>query len=206
MIETSESTPLSFPPDFPTERKIRGFKKLENGWHYGEGVAFEQSILDNAIALHQEVIHWAFFETDAFPGLNGEVVFTIYFDKHYLEFTLEPDDSVTFYQEKNGEEIYYQEGLSFQEAKVKIREFRKRVWRESESSTRYTMTTGYVDFRASHSRIQETIQESQSLVENAYLNQGERSVSIFENITRELPANHPFSGVSQQRYYRIATG
>lgn len=107
--------------NFPTERKIQGFKKLENGWHYGEGVALEQSILDNAIALHQEAIRLAFFETDAFPGFNGEVMFTIYFENHYLEFTLEPNGVVTFYREKDDEEICYQEGLSFEEAKAKIK-------------------------------------------------------------------------------------
>jgi hypothetical protein len=108
-----------------TERKFREFKELESGWHYGEGIAIEQSILDSAIALHQEAIRLAFFEADAFPGLNGEVMFTICFENHYLEFTLEPDGVITFYREKNDEELCYQEGLSFEEAKTKIGEFRK---------------------------------------------------------------------------------
>ncbi len=47
---------------------------------------------------------------------------TIYFDDHYLEFTLEPNGNVTFYQEKGDKEIAYQEGLSLQDAKAKIAE------------------------------------------------------------------------------------
>jgi hypothetical protein len=106
------------------EQKIQGFKGLKRGWHYGEGVSFEQSILDNAIALNRETISLGFLETDVFPGLNGEVVFTIYLDDHYLEFTLEPNGSITFCHEKGDKEISYQEGLSFQIAKERIRQFR----------------------------------------------------------------------------------
>ena len=72
-----------------TEKKIQSFKELESGWHYGEGVSIKQSVLDNAILLNQEAINQAFYETDAFPGLNGEVMVTIYSGEHYLEFTLE---------------------------------------------------------------------------------------------------------------------
>ena len=111
-----------------TERKIRGFRELERGWHYGEGVPIEQSTLDNAIVLHQEAVRLGFLETDAFPGLNGEVMFTIYLDDHYLEFILEPNGNVTFYREKSDEEISYQEGLSFQNAKEKIEQFRMEKW------------------------------------------------------------------------------
>lgn len=111
-----------------TVKKIHGFKKLEKGWHYGEGELFEDSILDNAASLIQEAFDLAFYTTDAFPGLNGEVICTIYYGDHYLEFILEPDDSITFSREKGDEEICYQEELSLQGAKEKIRQFRKEIW------------------------------------------------------------------------------
>lgn len=105
-------------------RKIQSFKELERGWSYGEGISIEQATLDNAIALNREAIRFGFLETDAFPGLNGEVMFTIYSDDHYLEFTLEAGGRVTFYHEKDNEEVSYQEELSFQDAKEKIEQFR----------------------------------------------------------------------------------
>ena len=110
---------------YPTERKLQEFKNLQNGWHYGEGVSFQQAIIDNTISLHQEAIRLTLFETNAFPGLNGEIMLAIYSGVHYLEFTLEPDDSVTFYREKDNEEICYQEELSLDKAKVKIEQFKK---------------------------------------------------------------------------------
>jgi len=154
--------------EFPTKSKIQSFKELKNGWHYGEGVSFGQSILDKAITLHQEAIRLALFETDAFPGLNGEVMFTIYFENHYLEFTLKPDDRVTFYREKKGEEVCYQEGLSFEEAKTKIGEFRKEIWKASASLIRGITTDVYKGSQVSPSIIQGTILEFQSSVENVY--------------------------------------
>ncbi|MEE9365455.1 MAG: hypothetical protein V3W44_02110 [Dehalococcoidales bacterium] len=105
-----------------TERKLRGLEELESGWHYGEGVPLGDSILDDAISLNREATNLGFSETDAFPGTDGEVMLTIYFDDHYLEFTLEPNGNVTFHQEKGDEEIAYQEGLSLQDAKAKIAE------------------------------------------------------------------------------------
>lgn len=120
--------------DYITVKKIRDFKKLEKGWHYGEGELFKDSMLDNAIALIREAFNLAFYTTDAFPGLNGEVLCTIYYGEHYLEFILEPDGSVIFSREKKGhessgeEEICYQEGLSLQDAKEKIGEFGKEIW------------------------------------------------------------------------------
>ena len=127
--------------DYSTEKKIRDFKKLEKGWNYGEGEPFNVSILDNAISLIHEAFNLAFYTTDAFPGLNGEVMCTIYHGEHYLEFILEPDGSVTFSHEKGEEEICYQEGLSLQDAKEKIEEFGKEIWNTYASSIRNTIMT-----------------------------------------------------------------
>ncbi len=117
-----------------TERKIRRFGEFEKGWHYGEGVSFEQSVLDNAIAMNQEAIRLGFYETDAFPGLSGEVMVTVYSSDHDLDFIFERDDSVTFCHEEGDKEICHEQGLSFQDAKVRIAEFRKNTWRQFGSS------------------------------------------------------------------------
>ncbi|MEZ4733902.1 MAG: hypothetical protein R3E79_42970 [Caldilineaceae bacterium] len=41
-----------------------------------------------------------FHETDAFPGLNGEVMVTVYQGSDYWEFTLEPTETITFVYEQ----------------------------------------------------------------------------------------------------------
>lgn len=106
-----------------TVKKIRSFKQLTQGWSYGEGKPFKDSILNDAISVIREAFNLGFNITDAFPGLDGEVMCTIYHEDHYLEFTLEPDGNVTFVREKSDDEICYLEGLSLQDAKEKIREF-----------------------------------------------------------------------------------
>lgn len=100
-----------------TERKIAGFKELDTGWHYGEGVGAEQVAVDHATSLNHEAVRNRLIETDAFPGINGAVMLTIYLSDDDLEFTVEPDGTITFYRERAGEEICYQEGLTVQEAR-----------------------------------------------------------------------------------------
>lgn len=103
-----------------TREKILGFRELEPGWHYGEGVSFEQPILKKAICLSQDAETNGFYN-NAFPGANGEIMLCVYHRKHYLEFTIEPSGSITFYWEENDEETCHQEGLSLQEAQTKIK-------------------------------------------------------------------------------------
>ena len=95
-----------------TERKIEGFQTKQYGWHYGEGVAFERATLDRAISLHREVLRQDSFRTNAFPGLRGQVLVTIYRGNHYLEFSVEPDGAVAFLHEVDDQEIDYREQLA----------------------------------------------------------------------------------------------
>ena len=110
MIRNSQVNAFFIPSDIstPTIEKIYDFKKLGNGWHYGEGIPFQESILDDAVSLIEETVKLAFYTTDAFPGLDGEIMCTIYYHDHYLEFTIESDSSVTFIRENGDEEICYQ--------------------------------------------------------------------------------------------------
>ncbi|MCP4683059.1 MAG: hypothetical protein GY864_12055 [Desulfobacterales bacterium] len=193
-------------PQHVTKKKIQSFKELKSGWHYGEAVPLEQSILDKAISLNREAIRLAFFETDAFPGLNGEVMFTIYYEGHYLEFTFEPDGSVTFYHEEADKEISYQQGLSFQDAKTKIKEFRKETWKASASLTESTMIAGYAGLPVLHLKTQEKIPASRLLVQSASASLTEPFAIISGSTIKELPANLPSFGSSQQKYYLTATG
>lgn len=108
----------------PTERKLEQFANLAEGWHYGEGRAIDAASLERALSFNQEAIRTITPETDAFPGLNGEVVFTAYPTDHYLEFTFEPDGTVIFCHEEADREICYEEGLPLQEAKARLEGFK----------------------------------------------------------------------------------
>lgn len=70
------------------EDKILSFKSLKKGWHFGEGVEFNESIIQKAILLNTEAKK-AGYRTNAFPGINGEVQVTCSFYELSLEFTIE---------------------------------------------------------------------------------------------------------------------
>lgn len=97
-----------------TIEKIQSFGNFTQGWSFGEGVPFAPSILLKAMQLIKTAHALGFADTDAFPGLNGEVMVTIYWGQDYWEFTIEPDETITFAYEKNDETIIYEEGLPFE--------------------------------------------------------------------------------------------
>ena len=107
----------------PTEGKIISFREFVPGWCYGEGVPFEKQIIDDALSLNQEALRIGFPTTDAFPGPNGEIMFTIYCGDHYLELTIEPGIGTTLVREQSGREVQHEQGLLLNDAKDRIRRF-----------------------------------------------------------------------------------
>lgn len=97
-----------------TLEKIQSFAHFEAGWSFGEGVAFAKNTLNKATQLAKTAHTLGFQETDAFPGLNGEVMVTVYQGNEYWEFTLEPTETITFVYERDEETITYEEGLPFE--------------------------------------------------------------------------------------------
>jgi hypothetical protein len=94
--------------------KIQSFAKLHPGWSFGEGIEFEPAILNKALQLAKTAHTLGFQETDAFPGLNGEIMVTVYQRDDYWEFTLSPKETITFVYEKGEETVVYEEGLPFE--------------------------------------------------------------------------------------------
>lgn len=119
--------------------KLKQFRAIQPGWHYGEGVNFTTETLANATRLADLAIGYGVDATDAFPGADGEVMVTLYHghNQYYLEFTVEPDGKVHFLFEEDGEEI--EEGtLDMPAAKERIRMFWRKLWSLSGSFTETT--------------------------------------------------------------------
>lgn len=87
-----------------TAEKIRSFRELPTGWHYGNGNAPSDETIQKALTLNSELALSGFSKTNAFPGIEGEIQVTAYHGPLYLEFTIEPDKGITFIYEHNGEE------------------------------------------------------------------------------------------------------
>lgn len=122
-----------------TIRKIEGFTRLPLGWHYGEGVPASRLIAQRAVLfLSRPTMVLGSVQTDAFPGINGEIQVTIYHGPTYLELTIEPNGSITFVREENDAETEYQQDLSSQEADERLSQFEREIWDSFGSSTTAT--------------------------------------------------------------------
>jgi hypothetical protein len=121
-----------------TLKKIDNFLYLEKGWHYGKGVSPSKETIAIAKKIAEQALSYI-FDTDAFPGIEGEIMVTVYHKEHYLEFTIESDGEITFVHEVNDEELVYKEGLKLQEAKIKLDDFCEKIWNISELSTESIM-------------------------------------------------------------------
>ena len=124
-----------------TRRKIESFRELEAGWCYGEGVAFDEKMLEVALKFNRFAAAQGFAETDAFPGTEGEIMYTVYLGEHYLEFTINPPDgSVDYLREWGDEEVESEEGLSLSDAEEKVSEFKDELCDSFDIFTASTMT------------------------------------------------------------------
>ncbi len=90
-------------------QKIEQFRNLDKGWHYNEGVPTTQEIARKAITL----IRNSPFDTDVFPGIDGEIMVTMYHKKHYWEYTIETYGKVTFVHQINNKDVAYDDHISF---------------------------------------------------------------------------------------------
>jgi len=95
-----------------TEEKIASFAELEAGWHYGRGNGVPREIIDAAVTLLFCFVMAGFKKTDAFPGVDGEVMVTAYDGDHAVSVTVERDRTYTISHEIGKEERLYEPGLS----------------------------------------------------------------------------------------------
>lgn len=133
-----------------TGKKILDFGKLKDGWNYGEGIPIQQKTIDSAIDLNNDIRSNGFLETDAFPGPDGSIMTTLYEGKDYLEFTIHPDESITYAREEDNKDIAFKENLSAQDAKNLINEFREEIWSSSDELTPFFTTSEFPDIKALH--------------------------------------------------------
>ena len=119
-IENFSSMPKYYGVDYNDSPKILEFEKLEEGWHYGEGTSIKKEIIEKALKLDKKAYDCGYFETDAFPGIDGEIVFTIYDENDYFEFIIENNGIVTYVHEYKDEKVCCESNVSFDKALEKI--------------------------------------------------------------------------------------
>jgi hypothetical protein len=189
-----------------TRLKIAEFANLKHGWCHGEGLPIKKQAIHRAEELFLFFIEKGIRKTNAFPCINGGAMVTGYLDNHYIEFTLEDDESVTYYYELNDEWTDYFDYLTLEQAKEcatkKIAEIKNEngLWQKSlgySAKNTTGMRTKNVS-KVPHSKHQ----TSQYFSANALLMKVVACVvtpkdSIAPSLTRQ------FVGNSMQNYYPI---
>lgn len=98
------------------KEQLLSYSLFKNGWNFGEGVVFDDKIINLAIDLSNVLIQkFGEKRVKPFPGSNGEILIRLYFPKDYYEFIIESDKTITFIYEKNNKEIEYKDNLSYDE-------------------------------------------------------------------------------------------
>jgi hypothetical protein len=183
-----------------TEEKILNFANLESGWHLGEGVPIDARAMCEACSLNALLLTQGFFETDAFPGLSGEVQLTADFNNDYFEFTREPNGEWSFIHEHSDDVITESYALNLTEVENIAGGLHERICNTSDL---YHENIGTNDTRG----LPALLSSHQAMVEYPLLNRTAsspfqiQSVLICEPIT-QAQGSRLFSGRSRMQSFQ----
>lgn len=191
-----------------TAAKILSFADFPVGWHYGEGAPIERQIIDTALDIFWRLSMLGFDETNAFPGIYGEVMVTAYRGAHYVELIAEADGSVSVLYERNDEEIYNEEHLEFSRALELLQKISEEIragetWSTSDFYTQTILTPTPIRI-ASRAWLSGTQVVAYPLSSGTALITGAATFAsmpdTFTPITSQ--GSHLYSGNLIDRYYR----
>ena len=178
--------------------KIKDFLNLEQGWCYGESKTFTEKDTGIAEQIATHLLSSGFNNLDAFPGLNGEIRVTAYFKTHYLEFTLESGNNITFLHENSNEELEYQENINLENCFKKIKELGS-LCNSYVLSTKDISTKNSKDSKVLHSDHLQTV-VSLFFVKNVPWKSVDKFASTSKIITLISAGNPPYSGYSASTF------
>jgi hypothetical protein len=142
-------------------------------------------------------------DTNAFPGISGEVMVTAYSDGHYIEAIVENDGSISLMHEFNDAEMFSKEHMLQADAIAKLRDILGEIWSTSAS---YTPNTSIITLRKTVSRVwlSEThpTAAEHPLFNVPVLTQPTLvfAATLDTIIPPQLPENHPFLGSLTKAY------
>lgn len=185
-------------PMAATDQKIRSFASLPLGWHYGNGAPAPESLIRIARNYHNLFLTLGFSETDAFPGIDGEIMVTAYRGKNCIELTVGLDRDFVVTHECGGQEKFHEHGLSEVEATEALGVITANIEQE-ECNTLYSFTSSITTHVLNNSRIwplkrQMTGAALQLFWSRAVPQQAEQFAPIYANSTQVLEASRQYFG------------
>lgn len=132
-----------------TDEKILDFADVTPGWHFGEGATISAAAIRDATKLHEAFLLNGFYETDAFPGLAGEIRVTAYHENQYFEFTREMNGGWSYICEIDGAVEEELENLSLEQVQGIIKTASNNLWNIYDISLGNIGIQGSEDFKVS---------------------------------------------------------
>jgi hypothetical protein len=125
-----------------TEKKIKSFSKLQQGWNYGFGAPFTDAQIKRSLDIHRFFIQLGISTTDAFPGMAGEISITGYKGEYYLEYTIINATTASFVARKGSALLARHLRIGFGEALKHLVDVVGAIWSTYGSLTQNTITIG----------------------------------------------------------------
>ncbi|MDQ3011199.1 MAG: hypothetical protein M3X11_10920 [Acidobacteriota bacterium] len=118
-----------------TREKLLSFACLHRRWNFGEGVPAKELSLQRALAILESLDDAGFSYTDAYPGLDGDILLSAYALPDYYDFKVKVDGSVTVTHTRGEEDKFYQEAMPLVEVFSNIKKFASEKWPTSDYLT-----------------------------------------------------------------------
>jgi hypothetical protein len=185
--------------------KLRHFRSLRIGWHYGRGKPPAEKTMEAASWLHREALFLGFTSMDAFPGVNGEIMLTIYAPgSNYMELTVEPDGTISFAHEINrAEQPVPDNRISALDARHLLKNIASSIWSMSISSISPTTTPTGTNLKVWLSKTLQTTGSFQLFRSNASTELPDPFVTMPEDFTPPWHQNRPSIGDLQKPFSQL---
>ena len=123
------------------EIRLEEFSRLGRGWHYGQGLPFSRTTVENARRLSTVAEREGFRVQETFPGVNGEILINLYPSEYEeIELTITEEGRIELLVERHGEYCEDERGLSLEDAEGWLNKLKCRESWLSGSSTLSTTT------------------------------------------------------------------
>lgn len=99
--------------------KINGFGRLNEGWHFGEGVPATEDNVRDALSILKSGVAHGLWRVNAFPGVEGSVLVSFKHGEDLIEIEVE-NGAATCTHERGREEISFDESITVGEATEKL--------------------------------------------------------------------------------------
>lgn len=167
-----------------TSEKIKSFSRLKYGDMYGNSLPIHYDVRVIAIELIG-CAELSRVETDAFPGLCGDIIFMGYYEDLSLEVTINRDLTINILLEREDIELYEKEGVSKEEASAIF--LQPKLWSSLESYIGSIGIEKKKDSNQSHSNPVAT-HSYQSSSLNVYRYQIKPSANTYQGFIRQIQA------------------